>query len=80
MRAVGHGGDGHVDDPAGRRALVERRARVAVGLALCDAAGFSLPTLELAGACQEAELVATGAPCGTMDQLSRSPEVATGRC
>ena len=43
---------------------------VAVGLALCDAAGFSLPMLELARACQEAELVATGVPCGIMDQLS----------
>ncbi len=43
---------------------------VAVGLALCDAAGFSLPTLELAQACQEAELFATGVPCGIMDQLS----------
>jgi galactokinase len=43
---------------------------VAVGLALCDAAGFELPTLELARACQEAEMVATGVPCGIMDQLT----------
>jgi galactokinase len=43
---------------------------VAVGLALCDAAAFSLPTLELARACQEAEMVATGVPCGIMDQLT----------
>jgi galactokinase len=43
---------------------------VAVGLALCDAAGFELPQLELALACQEAEHVATGVPCGIMDQLA----------
>jgi galactokinase len=43
---------------------------VAVSLALCDAARFSLPTLELARACQEAEIVATGMPCGIMDQLA----------
>ena len=43
---------------------------VAVALALCDAAQFSLPQLELARACQEAEIVATGMPCGIMDQLA----------
>jgi galactokinase len=43
---------------------------VAVGLALCDAADFSLSKLELAQACQEAEIVATGVPCGIMDQLT----------
>lgn len=43
---------------------------VALGLALCDAAGFELPLLELALACQEAEQVATGVPCGIMDQLA----------
>ena len=43
---------------------------VALALALCDAAGFELPLLELAVACQEAEVVATGVPCGIMDQLA----------
>ena len=43
---------------------------VAVGLALCDIAEFELPQLELAIACQEAEQVATGVPCGIMDQLA----------
>jgi galactokinase len=43
---------------------------VALGLALCDVAGFELPRLELAVACQEAEQVATGVPCGIMDQLA----------
>jgi galactokinase len=43
---------------------------VAISLALCDAAGFKLSTLELAQACQEAEIVSTGMPCGIMDQLA----------
>jgi galactokinase len=43
---------------------------VALALALCDAAGFSPPPSELALACQRAELIATGVPCGIMDQLT----------
>lgn len=43
---------------------------VAVALAACDAAGFDLAPLELALACQEAEHIATGVPCGIMDQLA----------
>ena len=43
---------------------------VALALALCDAADFELPQLELALACQEAEQEATGVPCGIMDQLT----------
>jgi galactokinase len=43
---------------------------VALGLALCDAAGFELPHVDLALVCQEAEQVATGVPCGIMDQLT----------
>ena len=43
---------------------------VALGLALCDVAGFELHQLELARACQDAEQVATGVPCGIMDQLT----------
>jgi galactokinase len=43
---------------------------VAVGLAVCDAAGFELPVVELARACREAEQIATGVPCGIMDQLA----------
>ena len=43
---------------------------VALALALCDVASFELPRLELAVACQEAEQVATGVPCGIMDQLT----------
>lgn len=43
---------------------------VSIALALCDAAGLELDRAELARACQEAELVATGVPCGIMDQLT----------
>jgi galactokinase len=43
---------------------------VALALALCDVADYELPQLELALACQEAEQVATGVPCGIMDQLA----------
>ncbi len=42
---------------------------VACAVALGGVAGFELPTGELAAACQRAELVATGVPCGIMDQL-----------
>jgi galactokinase len=40
---------------------------VAVALALCRAAGFELPRLELARLAREAELRAVGVPCGLMD-------------
>jgi galactokinase len=40
---------------------------VSVGLALCHAAGFELPPLELARIGQEAERLAVGVPCGLMD-------------
>lgn len=43
---------------------------VALALALCDAASFDLSPMELALACQEAEQMATGVPCGIMDQLT----------
>jgi galactokinase len=43
---------------------------VAVALALNDVAGFEPAPLEVALACQEAEQIATGVPCGIMDQLA----------
>jgi galactokinase len=43
---------------------------VALARALCAATDFALPPVELALACQEAEFVATGVPCGIMDQLT----------
>jgi galactokinase len=43
---------------------------VAVALALCDAAGFELEPLELAGACRRAEERAVGVPSGILDQAA----------
>ncbi len=43
---------------------------VAFALAACAAAAFEVPPLELARACQAAERLATGVPCGIMDQLA----------
>jgi galactokinase len=43
---------------------------VSLALALCDAAGLELDALELARACQESEHIATGVPCGIMDQIA----------
>lgn len=43
---------------------------VAVALALCAAADFELPPLELAQACRRAELRAVGVPCGILDQAA----------
>ena len=52
---------------------------VALGLALCDVADFELLQIELALACQEAEQVATGVPCGIMDRSPRSRVATTTR-
>lgn len=43
---------------------------VAIALALCDAAGFTLDGTPLALAAQRAEHVATGVPCGVQDQMA----------
>ncbi|MGZ4354135.1 MAG: galactokinase, partial [Gaiellaceae bacterium] len=56
--------------PVGAGLSSSAATEVAVALAACDVAGFELPPLELALACQEAEHVATGVPCGIMDQLT----------
>lgn len=56
--------------PVGAGLASSAALEVAVALALCDAASFELPPLELALACQQAEVEATGVPCGLMDQLS----------
>jgi galactokinase len=56
--------------PVGAGLSSSAALEVSVALALCDAAGFELPALELALACQEAEQVARGVPTGIMDQLS----------
>jgi galactokinase len=56
--------------PAGSGLSSSAALEVGLALALSDAAGFELAPLELALACQEAEQIATGVPCGIMDQLS----------
>ncbi|HEY3182012.1 MAG TPA: galactokinase [Gaiellaceae bacterium] len=56
--------------PSGAGLSSSAALEVSVALALCDAAGFKLPPVELALACQEAEQVARGVPTGIMDQLS----------
>jgi galactokinase len=56
--------------PVGAGLSSSAALEVGLALALCDAAGFALPPLELALACQEAEQIATGVPCGIMDQLA----------
>jgi galactokinase len=43
---------------------------VSLALALNDVAGFELPTLDVALACQQAEQDAVGVPVGIMDQLT----------
>jgi galactokinase len=55
------------DLPAGAGLASSAALLVAVGLALCDAAGTELAPLELAGACRRAEERAFGVPCGIMD-------------
>jgi galactokinase len=56
--------------PVGAGLSSSAALEVALALALCDVAGFALPPLELALACQEAEHIATGVPSGIMDQLT----------
>ena len=56
--------------PAGVGLSSSAALEVGVALALCAAAGFELPPLELASACQRAELRATGVPCGILDQAA----------
>ena len=61
--------DGRIeaDLPAGAGLASSAALLVAVGLALCDAAGMELAPLALAGACRRAEERAVGVPCGIMD-------------
>ena len=68
--AGGHRRQRLLDDPVGAGLSSSAALEVALALALCDAAGFELPPLELALACRDAEELATGVPCGIMDQLT----------
>jgi galactokinase len=55
--------------PAGSGLSSSAALEVSCALVLADAAEWELPPLELAEACRAAEEVATGVPCGIMDQL-----------
>jgi galactokinase len=66
--AVGLVGTVSSDLPAGAGLSSSAALEVAVALALCAVADFELEPLELALACQRAELRAVGVPCGILDQ------------
>jgi galactokinase len=56
--------------PVGAGLSSSAALEVGVALALCAAAEFELPPLDLALACQRAELRAVGVPCGILDQAA----------
>jgi len=56
--------------PSGAGLSSSAAFEVAVALALCAAAGLEVEPRELARACRDAEELATGVPCGLMDQLA----------
>jgi galactokinase len=56
--------------PVGAGLSSSAALEVAIGLALCAVADFELEPLQLALACQRAELRAVGVPCGILDQAS----------
>ena len=58
------------DLPAGAGLSSSAALEVAIALALCAVAQFELEPLELALACQRAELRAVGVPCGILDQAA----------
>ena len=68
--AVGLTGTIHSDLPAGAGLSSSAALEVAVALALCAVADYELDPLELALACQRAELRAVGVPCGILDQAA----------
>jgi galactokinase len=56
--------------PAGSGLSSSAALEVAVALAMNDAAGFTMDGTDLARACQRAEHLASGVPCGVMDQMA----------
>jgi len=56
------------DLPAGAGLSSSAALEVAVALALCAVADWEIGPMELARACQRAELRAVGVPCGILDQ------------
>lgn len=69
-RPVGLDADISSTVPVGAGLASSAAFEVATALALSEASAFELDPLELARACQQAEQVATGVPCGIMDQLT----------
>jgi galactokinase len=67
---VGLAGSIDSDLPVGAGLSSSAALEVAVGLALCAVADFDLDPVELALACQRAELRAVGVPCGILDQAA----------
>jgi galactokinase len=67
---VGFAGEVRSTLPAGAGLSSSAALEVGVALALCAAADFELAPLELALACQRAELRAVGVPCGILDQAA----------
>jgi galactokinase len=68
--AVGLRGAVESDLPEGAGLSSSAALEVALALALCAVAGFEVEPLELALACQRAELRAVGVPCGILDQAA----------
>jgi galactokinase len=66
--AIGLTGTVTSDLPPGVGLSSSAALEVAIALALCVVADFELEPLELALACQRAELRAVGVPCGILDQ------------
>jgi galactokinase len=58
------------DLPVGAGLSSSAALEVALALALCTIADFTLDPLDLARACQRAELRAVGVPCGILDQAA----------
>src|SRR5919204_80866 len=67
---VGLSGTVAADLPQGAGLGSSGAFEVAIALALCAVAGFELEPLQLAQACQRAELRATGVPSGLLDQAA----------
>jgi len=68
--SVGLAGTVSSDLPAGSGLSSSAALEVAVALALCAVADWELEPMELARACQRAELHAVGVPCGILDQAA----------